>query len=72
MKVVRQEINQGFTLAINTQQGAREFSATVPGTIHTDLFQQDLSVTFASMEQKPNKSGFEALIRSIAHIFRRF
>ena len=42
MKVVRQEINQGFTLALTTPQGAREFSATVPGTIHTDLIASGL------------------------------
>jgi beta-mannosidase len=37
MKVVRQEIREGFTLAITTPQGPREFAAQVPGVIHTDL-----------------------------------
>ncbi|MEY2628923.1 MAG: hypothetical protein RL066_739, partial [Actinomycetota bacterium] len=56
MKVVRQEINQGFTLVLNTPQGAREFSATVPGTIHTDLiaagFIGDIRIDGTEAEQE--------------------
>ena len=37
MKVVRQEVYQGFTLAITTPDGPREYAAQVPGVIHTDL-----------------------------------
>ena len=37
MKVVRQEVYQGFTLAITTPDGPREYAAKVPGVIHTDL-----------------------------------
>ena len=56
MKVVRQEINKGFSLAINTPQGAREFAATVPGCIHTDLiaagFIGDIRIDGTEAEQE--------------------
>jgi beta-mannosidase len=37
MKVVREKVSQGFTLAIDTPQGHQVFPASVPGSIHTDL-----------------------------------
>ena len=37
MKVVREKVSQGFSLAIDTPQGHQVFPATVPGSIHTDL-----------------------------------
>ena len=37
MKVVRQEISQGFSLDIQTPNGHQVIPATVPGSIHTDL-----------------------------------
>ena len=37
MKVVREKVSQGFSLAIDTPQGHHVFPATVPGSIHTDL-----------------------------------
>jgi beta-mannosidase len=37
MKVQREKVSQGFSLAIDTPQGNQVFPATVPGSIHTDL-----------------------------------
>jgi beta-mannosidase len=37
MKVVREKVSQGFSLAIDTPQGHKVFPASVPGSIHTDL-----------------------------------
>jgi beta-mannosidase len=37
MKVVRQEISQGFSLDIQSPNGRQVIPATVPGAIHTDL-----------------------------------
>ena len=37
MKVVREKVSQGFTLAIDTPQDHQVFLASVPGSIHTDL-----------------------------------
>ena len=37
MKVVREKVSQGFSLAINTPQGHKVLPASVPGSIHTDL-----------------------------------
>ena len=37
MKVVRQEISQGFSLDIQTPKGRQVIPATIPGSIHTDL-----------------------------------
>ena len=37
MKVVRQEISQGFSLDIQTPNGHQVIPATIPGSIHTDL-----------------------------------
>ena len=37
MKVVREKVSQGFSLAIDTPQGHTVFPASVPGSIHTDL-----------------------------------
>lgn len=37
MKVVRQELTQGFSLAIDTPDGHKVLPASIPGSIHTDL-----------------------------------
>ena len=37
MKVVRQEISQGFSLDIQTPNGRKVIPASIPGSIHTDL-----------------------------------
>jgi beta-mannosidase len=37
MKVIRQEINGGFSLELDTPAGHHVLAATVPGSIHTDL-----------------------------------
>ncbi len=42
MKVVREKVSQGFSLAIDTPQGHQVFPASVPGSIHTDLIAADV------------------------------
>ena len=37
MKVIREQVSQGFSLEIETPHGSQVFPASVPGTIHTDL-----------------------------------
>ncbi len=37
MKVVREELTQGFSLAIDTPDGYKVLPASIPGSIHTDL-----------------------------------
>lgn len=56
MKVVREPISQGFSLDIQTPEGAKTFPATVPGSIHTDLiaagFIGDIRVDGTEAEQE--------------------
>jgi beta-mannosidase len=37
MKVMREQVSQGFSLELDTPQGHQVFPASVPGSIHTDL-----------------------------------
>jgi beta-mannosidase len=56
MKVVRQEISQGFSLDIQMPDGRKVFPAKVPGSIHTDLIAAevigDIRVDGTEIEQE--------------------
>ena len=74
MKVVRQEIKRGFTLAINTPQGVRECAATIPGVVHTDLIAagliRDIRIDGSEAEQEWIRSAdatYRAKIAAINH-----
>lgn len=56
MKVVRQELSEGFSLLLQTPDGRKVLPATIPGSIHTDLIAAgligDLRVDGTEVEQE--------------------
>lgn len=56
MKVLRQELSQGFSLTLQTPDGSKVLPATIPGSIHTDLIAAgligDLRVDGTELEQE--------------------